>query len=593
MQKKHRLSKENAKRFIGYYRPYKGMFFADLFFASVSAAVALVIPLIVRHITGKVIYYDRDILLRSVLELAVFLIVLVGIDAYARYFISYYGHKMGAEMEADMRKEIFSHVQELSFSFFDNTKVGKLMTRITNDLFDISELLHHGPEMLIISLVKLVGSLCILIAINWRLALVSFCLLPLISWYALRLAVKMRAAFKDNRARMSDINMEIEDNLSGIRVVKSFANEDMEKSRFEKTLGRFINSKIVTYLTMAKFQCVLGSFITLLTALVIIFGAWFMSKGSIQAADLIAFLLYINNFTDPIRTLIDLTELFENGISGYERFLEIVDIEPEIKDREGAVELKQVKGDVVFENVSFHYEEGLENVLSQVSLHVKPGTCVALAGPSGAGKTTFCSLIPRFYEVSEGCIRIDGTDIRDITQKSLRSQIGIVQQDVFLFIGTVFDNIRYGKPEATMEEVVAAAKLANAHEFIMSLPEGYHTNIGQRGVKLSGGQKQRLSIARVFLKNPPILIFDEATSSLDNESERIVQESLELLAKNRTTFVIAHRLSTIKNADQILVLTSKGIEESGTHRELLRKNGIYASLYALTGDEIEMAEAGK
>ena len=582
MDKRHRLSKENTKRFIHYYKPYKGIFFADLFFAFVSAGIALAIPLVVRHITGEVIYYDTDVLLRTVLILSAFLIALVGIDAYAKYFVSYYGHKMGTEIEADMRNEIFSHIQEMSFSFFDNRKVGKLMSRVTTDLFDISELLHHGPEMLIISIVKLAGSLAILIIINWRLALVSFCLLPVISLYALKLAVKMRAAFKDNRARMSDINMEIEDNLSGIRVVKSFANEGMEKSRFLKTLQRFIDSKLVTYVTMAKFHCVLGSFITLLTVLVIIFGAWFMSRGDIKASDLITFLLYINNFTEPIRTLIDLTELFENGISGYERFLEIVEIEPEIKDRENAIELEDIKGEVVFEDVSFRYEEGLDNVLTDVSLHVEPGTCVALAGPSGAGKTTFCSLIPRFYETSKGSIQIDGKDIKDLTQKSLRNKIGIVQQDVFLFIGTVFDNIRYGKPDATMEEVIEAAKLANAHEFIMELPEGYHTNIGQRGVKLSGGQKQRLSIARVFLKNPPILIFDEATSSLDNESERIVQESLEILAKNRTTFVIAHRLSTIKNADKILVLTAKGIEESGTHAELIKKKGIYASLYALT-----------
>lgn len=579
LSKKHDLSREQVKKFIGYYKPYKNVFFADLFFALLSAVIALCIPLIVRHITGEVIYYGQDELMKTVLIFAAVLVSMVAVDAYAKYYVSYYGHVIGAKMEADMRTEIFAHIQKLSFSFFDNRKVGKLMSRITTDLFDISELLHHGPEMLIISIIKLIGSFTILLVVNWRLALISFCLLPVIGFYALGLAKKMRKAFKENRARMSDINMEIEDNLSGIRVVKSFANENIEMERFGKTIQRFLDSKFVTYITMAKFHCVLGSFITLLTVMVIIAGSWFMSRGSIDAADLITFLLYINNFTDPIRTLIDLTELFQNGISGYERFLEIVNIEPEINDKPDAIEMKSVKGEVEFENVSFRYEEGLENVLSNVSMKVEAGKCMALVGPSGAGKTTFCSLIPRFYEATEGNIRIDGVDIRDIKQSSLRSKIGVVQQDVFLFIGTVLDNIRYGKPDATMEEVIEAAKLANAHDFIMELPEGYNTNIGQRGVKLSGGQKQRLSIARVFLKNPPILIFDEATSSLDNESERIVQESLELLAKNRTTFVIAHRLSTIRNADEILVLTENGIEERGTHKELLDKNGVYASLY--------------
>lgn len=579
LSKKHDLSREQVKKFIGYYKSYKNVFFADLFFALLSAVIALCIPLIVRHITGEVIYYGQDELMKTVLIFAAVLVSMVAVDAYAKYYVSYYGHVIGAKMEADMRTEIFAHIQKLSFSFFDNRKVGKLMSRITTDLFDISELLHHGPEMLIISIIKLIGSFTILLVVNWRLALISFCLLPVIGFYALGLAKKMRKAFKENRARMSDINMEIEDNLSGIRVVKSFANENIEMERFGKTIQRFLDSKFVTYITMAKFHCVLGSFITLLTVMVIIAGSWFMSRGSIDAADLITFLLYINNFTDPIRTLIDLTELFQNGISGYERFLEIVNIEPEINDKPDAIEMKSVKGEVEFENVSFRYEEGLENVLSNVSMKVEAGKCMALVGPSGAGKTTFCSLIPRFYEATEGNIRIDGVDIRDIKQSSLRSKIGVVQQDVFLFIGTVLDNIRYGKPDATMEEVIEAAKLANAHDFIMELPEGYNTNIGQRGVKLSGGQKQRLSIARVFLKNPPILIFDEATSSLDNESERIVQESLELLAKNRTTFVIAHRLSTIRNADEILVLTENGIEERGTHKELLDKNGVYASLY--------------
>ena len=555
------------------------MFAADMFFACMGAGVTLVIPLIIRYITNDVIYRELSESLHMILTLTIVMAALIILECYCNYFIAYYGHIMGAKMEYNMRNEIFAHYQKLSFSFYDNQKVGQLMSRVTNDLFDISELFHHGPEDLVISMIKLIGSFSILLSVNWRLALTAFAIVPVMLAYAFYFNVKMKRAFVKNRARIADINAQIEDNLSGIRVVKSFANEDMEMDKFKAGNDRFVESKKESYKYMGLYHSGLGAFTTLISVIVIATGAVFITKDLITITDLITFLLYINNFTEPIKKLISFTEQFQNGASGYTRFLEILEIHPDIEDAPNALELKNAKGDITFENVSFHYEENSETVLSDLNLHVNAGEYIALVGTSGVGKSTLCSLIPRFYDVSGGRILIDGRDIRDFTVKSLRNNIGIVQQDVYLFTGSVMDNIRYGRPDATEAEIVAAAQNANAHEFIMNLPEGYDTNIGQRGIKLSGGQKQRLSIARVFLKNPPILIFDEATSALDNESERVVQESLEKLAKGRTTFVIAHRLSTIRNAQKILVLTENGIAESGTHRELLEKNGIYAELY--------------
>ena len=555
------------------------MFAADMFFACMGAGVTLVIPLIIRYITNDVIYRELSESLHMILTLTIVMAALIILECYCNYFIAYYGHIMGAKMEYNMRNEIFAHYQKLSFSFYDNQKVGQLMSRVTNDLFDISELFHHGPEDLVISIIKLIGSFSILLSVNWRLALTAFAIVPVMLAYAFYFNVKMKRAFVKNRARIADINAQIEDNLSGIRVVKSFANEDMEMDKFKAGNDRFVESKKESYKYMGLYHSGLGAFTTLISVIVIATGAVFITKDLITITDLITFLLYINNFTEPIKKLISFTEQFQNGASGYTRFLEILEIHPDIEDAPNALELKNAKGDITFENVSFHYEENSETVLSDLNLHVNAGEYIALVGTSGVGKSTLCSLIPRFYDVSGGRILIDGRDIRDLTVKSLRNTLGIVQQDVYLFTGSVMDNIRYGRPDATEAEIVAAAQNANAHEFIMNLPEGYDTNIGQRGIKLSGGQKQRLSIARVFLKNPPILIFDEATSALDNESERVVQESLEKLAKGRTTFVIAHRLSTIRNAQKILVLTENGIAESGTHRELLEKNGIYAELY--------------
>lgn len=492
---------------------------------------------------------------------------------------------MGAKIEYNMRKEIFEHYQKLSFSFYDNQKVGQLMSRITNDLFDITELLHHGPEDVVISFIKFAGTLSILAWMNWRLALAAFVLIPVMFVYAYILNKKMKRAFKTNREKVADINARIEDNLSGIRVVKSFANEEIERKKFMEGNQGFLDSKKNSYFYMGQYHAGLTAFITMITVVVIVVGAVLLSSGTMNAPDLITFLLYISNFTEPVQKLINFTEQFQNGITGYERFREILSIDPEIKECENPVEAKDIRGEVVFDDVGFRYEEGQEKVLSHVSLKVNAGEYVALVGTSGAGKTTLCSLIPRFYEVTFGTILLDGIDVRKYTLSSLRKSIGVVQQDVYLFAGTVLDNIRYGKVEATREEVIQAAKDANAHEFIMGLPQGYDTNIGQRGVKLSGGQKQRLSIARVFLKNPPVLIFDEATSALDNESEKVVQESLEKLAKNRTTFVIAHRLSTIRNAQRILVLTEEGISEEGSHEELMKKHGVYYNLYTLSGNE--------
>ncbi|MBE5966296.1 MAG: ABC transporter ATP-binding protein [Lachnospiraceae bacterium] len=572
-----------TKKFLSYYRPYLGLFFADMFFALLAAAISLVYPIIVRYITNNVITgAEISETVPTIIKLLFLMLGLIILEYISNYFISYKGHIMGAKMEYDMRNDIFEHYQKLSFNFFDNQKTGQLMTRITNDLFDITELCHHGPEDLVISIIKFVGAFVILVRINLQLTLIVFAFLPIMFFFAFRMRGRMSRAFRKNRERIAEINAQIEDNISGIRVVKSFANESAEIDKFQEGNSKFVDSKRNSYWNMAAFHSGLTLFTGLINVAVIAGGGLFIAYKVINIGDLLTFMLYINNLIDPVKKLISFTEQFQNGMTGFDRFYEIMSIQPDIVDKPKALTLKDVHGDIEFNNVAFKYNDTSTEVFKNINLKVKAGEYMALVGSSGVGKTTMCSLIPRFYEVTEGSITVDGTDVRDIKLRSLRKNIGIVQQDVYLFAGTVMDNIRYGRLDATEEDIIEAAKNANAHEFIMELPEGYETYIGQRGIKLSGGQKQRLSIARVFLKNPPILIFDEATSALDNESEKVVQDSLEKLAHNRTTFVIAHRLSTIKNAKKILVLTEEGIKETGTHEELMKRNGIYAGLYKLT-----------
>lgn len=568
------------KKFFSYYRPYLGLFYADMACAIVVSITVLAIPLCIRYITKNLESHSPQALNQIYLMGGVML-ALVAIHAICHAFVDYKGHLMGALMERDMRNELFEHYQKLSFKFYDEHRTGQLMTRISNDTFDLAELFHHGPEDIVIASLNFIGAFIILLNINVKLALIALLFLPIMGLYGFYFSRKMHHALKRSRDRIGDINSQVEDSLAGIRVVKSFTNEVEERKKFHYQNDRFLESRRDGYKNEAYFYDGLQTLTQLMTVVVVISGAISIVKGSLDLADLLTFLLYIVILIEPIQRLGNFIRLYQEGITGFNRFMEVLEIEPDIKDIAEAAELSNVQGNIEFRNVSFKYKEGYEHVLKNISLNIQKGEYIALVGPSGAGKTTLCSLIPRFYEVNAGEILIDGKNIKNVKLASLRKHIGLVHQDVYLFAGTVLDNIRYGNLEASEEEIIMAAKKANAHDFIMSLPNGYATDIGQRGVKLSGGQKQRLSVARVFLKDPSIIIFDEATSSLDNESEKAVQDALEKLIKNRTTLVIAHRLSTIRNAKKILVLTDKGIEELGTHEELITLNGVYANLYTM------------
>ena len=567
------------KKFFSYYRPYLRLFFADMGCAVVVSAITLAIPLCIRFITKNLLEIDSPDALSHIYMMGGVMLALVALYTACHAFVDYKGHMMGALMEGDIRNELFDHCQKLSFNFYDEHRTGQLMTRISNDSFDLAELYHHGPEDIVISLLNFIGAFVILISINVKLAMIALVFLPIMGLYGFYFSKKMHAAFRKSKDRIGDINAQVEDTLSGVRVVKSFTNEEIEKKKFVYENQRFVDSRREGYISEAYFYNSLITLTQLMTVAVVIFGAVSIVKGSLDLADLLTFLLYIGILIEPVQRLGNFTRLYQEGITGFERIMEILEVEPDIKDSPDAIEVTNVQGNIEFKNVSFKYKEEYDHVLKHLSFDIKVGEYVALVGPSGVGKTTLCSLIPRFYEVSKGQILLDGINISGITMRSLRKNIGIVQQDVYLFAGTVLENIRYGKLDASEDEIIAAAKKANAHDFIMALPKGYATDIGQRGVKLSGGQKQRLSVARVFLKDPPIIIFDEATSSLDNESERAVQDSLENLTANRTTLVIAHRLSTVRDAQRILVLTDNGIEEEGTHDELIALNGTYAKLY--------------
>ncbi|MGZ9225870.1 MAG: ABC transporter ATP-binding protein [Anaerolineales bacterium] len=569
-----------TKKFFSYYKPYLGLFLSVMFCAFFVAGLTLLFPLLTRYITKTVLAGGVPNALNEIYRIGALMLLIILIHTVSNYYVDYYGHAMGAMMESDMRSELFDHYQKLSFRFYDDQRTGQLMSRITNDLFSLAELYHHGPEDYLIYSVKFIGAFVVLLNINGPLTLAVFSFLPVLAVFSLYFNKKLNITMKRNKEQIGNVNAQVEDTLSGIRVVKSFTNEEMEKKKFAYENDRFLESRKNTYKTEAAIWQGADAITKLIMLTVVVYGGVNIAVGTrLDLADLITFLLYINNFIEPIQKLTHMTEQFQEGVTGFERFMEILEVEPEIKDAPNAIEIKNVQGNVEFRSVSFRYRDDHAHVLKNISLQANPGDTVALVGSSGVGKTTLCSLLPRFYEVSEGEVLLDGTNIQDIKLKSLRRNVGVVQQDVYLFAGTVMENIRYGRPDASQEELIDAAKKANAHNFIMALPNGYNTDIGQRGVKLSGGQKQRLSIARVFLKDPPVLIFDEATSSLDNESERVVQESLEELAKNRTTFVIAHRLSTIRNAKRILVLTDRGIEEQGTHDELLALGGTYARLY--------------
>lgn len=579
MTDSNRQTFSRSRKFLSYYQPYKRLLFADLASAFIVAGTTLVLPLCASFITKNILQSNSPDMLNQIYAMGALMIVLVIIHTLCNAFVDYRGHFMGALMESDMRKELFEHYQKLSFSFYDEQKTGQLMSRITNDLFWLSELYHHGPEDLAIAALQAIGVFIILMNINVSLTLLILLLLPIMAVYAFYFNHRMNRALAKSKDRIADVNAQVEDTLAGIRVVKSFTNEAVESRKFAYANQRFVESRGAGYKSEAYFSNGMIAFTHMITIGVIVLGGAAIVRASLDLADLVTYLLCVAILVDPIQRTVNFARLYQEGITGFNRFMDILEVEPDIQDAPDAVDLTRVQGSVEFRRVSFRYREDYNDVLKNISLNIKAGEYVALVGSSGVGKTTLCSLIPRFYEVTDGEIRVDGIDIRDITQRSLRQNIGVVQQDVYLFAGTVADNIRYGKLDATPDEIIEAAKKANAHDFIMSLPNGYDTDIGQRGVKLSGGQKQRLSIARVFLKDPPIIIFDEATSALDNESEKAIKDSLERLADNRTMLVIAHRLSTIRNAQRIVVLTDNGIEEEGTHDELLAMEGLYANSY--------------
>ncbi len=564
------------KKFIQYYAPYKGVFFLDLVCAAVISLVDLAFPQILRTMTKTLFTETPEKILHALLPVGIVLLIVYLVQMGCKYYVSYQGHMMGARMERDMRQQLFEHYEKLSFSYYDQNNSGQMMSKLVSDLFDISEFAHHGPENLFISLIKIIGSFVFLFLINWRLAIPLLVLVVFMLFFSYGQNRKMQETFMDNRRKIGDVNASLQDTLAGIQVVQSFANETVECEKFKKSNEGFLKSKDANYHCMGSFMSGNLFFQGLMYLVTLVFGGWLIAHGQMEAADLAMYALYIGIFISPIQILVELTEMMQKGLSGFHRFLDVIDTEPEIVDAPGAEELTDVTGHVCYEDVSFHYSDDDTSVLSHVSFEIPAGKSIALVGPSGSGKTTICSLLSRFYDVTGGKITIDGKDIRNLTLKSLRETIGLVQQDVYLFCGTIRENIAYGKPGASLKEIESAAKKANIHDFIMGLPDDYDTFVGERGTRLSGGQKQRISIARVFLKNPSILILDEATSALDNESERHIQKSLEELAKNRTTITIAHRLSTIRNADEILVVAESGIEERGTHEELLKKDGIYA-----------------
>ena len=567
------------KKFIHYYGPYKAVFFIDLICAAVISLVDLAYPQILRTMTKTLFTQDKDIILHALPVIAASLFVMYIVQSLCKYYVTCQGHMMGAKMERDMRRELFDHYQELSFSYYSRNNSGQMMSKLVSDLFDISEFAHHGPENLFISLVKIVGAFIFLVFINKKLALPLILLVIVMFVFSFRQNAKMQETFMENRRKIGDVNASLQDTLSGIRVVQSFANEDIERAKFKKSNEAFLVSKRDNYHCMGSFMSSNLFFQGMMYLVTLVYGGYLIAQGEMQTADLAMYALYIGIFISPIQILVELVEMMQKGLSGFRRFLDVMETESEIRDADNAAELTDVKGHVRYDHVSFHYSDDETPVLSDISIDIPAGKSIALVGPSGSGKTTICSLLPRFYDVTGGSITVDGKDIRGLTLKSLRSQIGMVQQDVYLFDGTIKDNIAYGKPGASDEEIIKAAKCASIHDFIMELPNGYDTYVGERGTRLSGGQKQRISIARVFLKNPPILILDEATSALDNESERWIQKSLEELSKNRTTITIAHRLSTIRDADEIIVITEDGIAERGTHAELLEKNGLYATYY--------------